>query len=128
MLKAWVYGLEYQTSSQKEPLHQVTISRKSDAKSTILALGSRSACKQHVWRLGFTASMQRTLHYMYSEDGDCTARDAEPWAHSPAAGRASGIVILAVLLLSCEPWDGSSLGLCYTHSSSPFDGASRAFD
>lgn len=55
---------------------------------------------------------------MYSEQGDCTARDAKPWAHTPAAGRASGAVILAVLLLSLEPWDGSSLRLCYTPSSS----------
>lgn len=72
--------------------------------------------------------MQGTLHHLYSEKGDCSARGAEPWARSSAAGRASGIAILAVLLLSHEPWDGSSLGLCYTHPSSPFDGASRGFD
>jgi len=71
--------------------------------------------------------MQRTLHHTCGEKGDCTARAAEPRARSPAAGTASGTVILAVLLLSRESWDGSSLGLCCTCSSSPFDGASRDF-
>lgn len=74
------------------------------------------------------APMQRTIHHTYNKKGDGAARDAEPWAHFPAAGRASGIVTLAVLLLSRGPWDGSSLGLCYTHSSSPVNGASRDFD
>lgn len=77
--------------------------------------------------LKFAAPMQKILLHAYSKKGNCTAAYAEPWTHSPAADRES-VIVITVLLLSDKPWDGFSLGLCCTHSSSPFDEKSRDFD